>query len=216
MNRRLAGEDFYFLQELAKTGQVDVVSSAAVYPSARPSARVPFGTGPRVAELMASEGQLKVYNPRTYAVLRAWLKELETEIDRPADALLRAAARISPHLPAFLEANQFGRHWEAIRRQAATVTHLRRQCHRWFDAFRTLKLIHHLRDAASPNLELPDALRELRNAGEPTLAALPEAILEPAQRESLLAALRQAAKKPAHLGMPHRAGRPGREGGNRT
>jgi len=41
MNRREAGEDFYFLNKLAKLGDIGQIHATTVYPSARPSRRVP-------------------------------------------------------------------------------------------------------------------------------------------------------------------------------
>ncbi len=55
MNVRNAGEDFYFLQHLAKTGGIAQVKGTVVYPSARASKRVPFGTGRSVSRLLGKE-----------------------------------------------------------------------------------------------------------------------------------------------------------------
>lgn len=45
MNRRKAGEDFYFLHKLVLLGPYGNIGSATVFPAARTSDRVPFGTG---------------------------------------------------------------------------------------------------------------------------------------------------------------------------
>jgi glycosyltransferase involved in cell wall biosynthesis len=45
MNRKKAGEDFYFLHKLVLLGNYGNISKATVFPSARQSDRVPFGTG---------------------------------------------------------------------------------------------------------------------------------------------------------------------------
>ncbi len=45
MNRRMAGEDFYFIQKLLPAGGFFNLNQTTVYPSPRSSARVPFGTG---------------------------------------------------------------------------------------------------------------------------------------------------------------------------
>ena len=47
MNKRQAGEDFYFLQKLIATGRYATLQSTQVYPSPRFSGRTPFGTGRR-------------------------------------------------------------------------------------------------------------------------------------------------------------------------
>ncbi len=43
-----SGEDFYFLQKLRKSGNVLYYNDSIVYPAARKSGRVPFGTGPAI------------------------------------------------------------------------------------------------------------------------------------------------------------------------
>ena len=53
MNRREAGEDFYFLNKLAKTGPIRQIRETVVYPSARISRRVPFGTGAAVEKIVS-------------------------------------------------------------------------------------------------------------------------------------------------------------------
>lgn len=49
------GEDFYLMQKFAKTGQIVLATSAMVFPQGRPSARVPFGTGPAVAQSLETQ-----------------------------------------------------------------------------------------------------------------------------------------------------------------
>lgn len=46
MNRKKAGEDFYFLHKMAMLGEIGEINLTTVYPSSRLSDRVPFGTGP--------------------------------------------------------------------------------------------------------------------------------------------------------------------------
>jgi hypothetical protein len=57
MSRRQAGEDFYFIQKLAVQGGFTECRSTRVYPSPRPSDRVPFGTGPDITRQICG-GQL--------------------------------------------------------------------------------------------------------------------------------------------------------------
>ena len=56
MNRRQGGEDFYFIQKVAQRGSWSECNETCVYPSPRPSDRVPFGTGPAVARLIDRSG----------------------------------------------------------------------------------------------------------------------------------------------------------------
>src|SRR5439155_23761617 len=60
MNKRKAGEDFYFLHKVIPLGGFTDLTGTTVIPSARPSDRVPVGTGKAVRSFL--EGQeIKTY-----------------------------------------------------------------------------------------------------------------------------------------------------------
>jgi hypothetical protein len=147
MNRRQAGEDFYFLQQLAKTGRVDRVHGTTVIPSGRASHRVPFGTGRKVGQFAGDEDDAYLtYHADTWQVLRSWLALVDGNLDATGAALLADAEVITPELAAWLAAQDFAAAWERIRTHCKNPAQRRSQFHGWFDAFRTLKLAHHLRD----------------------------------------------------------------------
>ena len=76
MNRRQAGEDFYFLQNLAQIGVIDEIKSTRVYPSARLSDRVPFGTGPILKKWMDGEEDLSLtYNFQAFLALKVFFEK---------------------------------------------------------------------------------------------------------------------------------------------
>lgn len=63
MNKRKAGEDFYFLHKYSVLGQLAELKPLLVYPSGRISDRVPFGTGKSVNEIVKAKVPLMSYNP---------------------------------------------------------------------------------------------------------------------------------------------------------
>jgi hypothetical protein len=63
---------------------------------------------------------------------------------------MKLAGRISPVLSEFLEQAAFPAAWDNLRRQNADVTKLFSAFHSWFDAFRTMRLIHELSDNVYP------------------------------------------------------------------
>ncbi len=159
MNRRQAAEDFYFLQQLAKTGEVRSIASTTVHPSARPSHRVPFGTGRRMHDLLANSGDIvKVYNPCIYMQIQQGLTLADAEQSN-AQRRLEALAKNVPLLHAFLREQQFESAWSRIHDQAQTKRQRIRQFHTWFDAFRALKLAHYLRDNGMPSVRIEEAAR---------------------------------------------------------
>ena len=64
MNRRKAGEDFYFLHKLVLLGRYGNISSTTVIPASRQSDRVPFGTGAAIKKWTEGNIELKT----TYAL----------------------------------------------------------------------------------------------------------------------------------------------------
>ena len=58
MNRRKAGEDFYFLHKLVLLGQYGNITSTTVFPSSRESDRVPFGTGAAIKKWSEGSSEL--------------------------------------------------------------------------------------------------------------------------------------------------------------
>jgi len=159
MNTREAGEDFYFLQQLAKTGPVAPITATTVHPAGRPSRRVPFGTGRSVLNYLDEpEAAYRVYAPASYAIIRQWLACVRERLNADADELLAQAASISAPLGDFLILQQFAAAWAKLRANNPQPQRLLRAFHGWFDAFRTLKLIHHLRDHQHPRHDIFDAL----------------------------------------------------------
>jgi hypothetical protein len=175
---RQAGEDFYFLNKLAKLAPLGDVSDTTVYPSARTSGRVPFGTGRRMLRFLAgAHDENLIYDPRVFFILKAWLEEIAREPGSSGNDLLARAASISPHLHSFLDRHQFATVWERIRDANRRHEYLTRQFHVWFDGFKTLKLIHELSAAAFPPIHMFKALKILfqqMNIPIPCILAVPE------------------------------------------
>jgi hypothetical protein len=162
MNTRQAGEDFYFLQQLAKTGTMERITGTTVHPSARPSFRVPFGTGRSMARALGGEDDLTTaYDPRSYRILKTWLNSVTEGIDLPANTLMEKAQAIDPSLAAFLHAQAFPAAWPRIQSTHRKSEARLRQFHIWFDGFRTLKFMHYLRDHGYPDQDLITAVETL-------------------------------------------------------
>lgn len=163
MNRRQAGEDFYFLQALAKTGRIDAITATTVHPAARASHRVPFGTGRWVQQRLEGRQEAVTYHPEAYRVLGAWLAMVNGMLDADAAILLAEMHRRNAAAAEFLATQGFENIWAKLCANSPEQRALLRQFHRWFDAFKTLKLLHHLRDNGYPLQSLWSAIRTLLN-----------------------------------------------------
>jgi hypothetical protein len=182
--RRQAGEDFYLLNKLAKVGSVMQLSAEKdcepIDIAARLSDRVPFGTGAAVGKIMELEDPAReflLYHPSVFGLLRSWLGSLSTFWQKRSSeigALLSQAPAtgrqdsFSIHTAMDLQALVSGLEelgaTEALQhalRQSTDARQFKRQMHTWFDAFRTLKLIHYLRDHHLPSISFEVLVTEL-------------------------------------------------------
>lgn len=154
--RRLAGEDFYLLNKLAKVGPVFSLPRHPLSIAGRPSDRVPFGTGPATAKIAArleAKQGFTLYDPRSFDTLR--------EVNRS----LSQVARGRTLLPLKEACQGFDPGWRSLERvldQGSSESVLMRQLVGHFDAFRTLKLIHHARANRWPPLDWRCALERAR------------------------------------------------------
>lgn len=163
MNNKKAGEDFYFLEKLAKSFTISKINKATVFPSARISNRVPFGTGPRIKRFLEnSQNEYLLYSPKNFEILKNWLDVFSgKKYSRNATELLKEAKIINPELHQFLIEQNFEANWNKIIDNSKTEVQLTRQKNNWMDGFKTLKLIHYLRDKYAPNENMFDAIDKL-------------------------------------------------------
>jgi hypothetical protein len=161
MNKRKAAEDFYFLEKLAKIVRIANISSTTVYPSGRPSWRVPFGTGQRVNRFLSKKrDEYKLYNPESFEILKKWISALNINYGLVSEYLAEAE-HIHPVLYKFLIEQEFDRDFSKILNHSNNEKQLNLQKKMWFDGFRTLKLIHYLRDNLYPEIFTFDAIDSL-------------------------------------------------------
>ncbi|MBW6512737.1 MAG: hypothetical protein K0A93_11615 [Desulfuromonadaceae bacterium] len=165
MNRRQAGEDFYFVQQLVKTCGVSALRGTCVFPSARMSSRTPFGTGHSVAELRTGENNgTFFYAPDVYRLLREWLQAARSGWKNSATEVLQQARMIDPRLSDFLDETNFEDVWGRLQNNHATPERFASAFHGWFDGLKSVRLIHTLCPAAKRvpcAASVPELLRQV-------------------------------------------------------
>jgi len=145
MNSRRAGEDFYFLQQLHRTAGMVQMHGTTVHPSARSSHRVPFGTGKSIARILEQgEESQTFYRIECFQILGAWLSLAERGAGRSGGELLAASEKVHPQLASYLAQAGLERVWERLRDNSSSGEGLRSAFHGWFDALKTVRLVHHL------------------------------------------------------------------------
>lgn len=162
MNKKKAAEDFYFLEKLAKVTQIQKINSTKIYPSSRKSWRVPFGTGQRINRyFQKTHNEYLLYDPESFVILKKWLNEFINERILSSEEYLSIANSIHPELKKFLLIQSFDIAWNKIVNETKNSEQIQKQKQYWFDGFRTLKLIHHLRDNSFPMINTFVAIKKL-------------------------------------------------------
>ena len=127
--------------------------------TARHSQRAPFGTGPAVKKILQRQAEqlsYTYYNPAVFTELKQVLSHfhlLYEYKDKPAQWLALQTEASNKALAAL----DIHRLFDHLNKQAYQQTQCLQQAHQWFDAFRTLKFIHHLENAF-PKMPLEKAI----------------------------------------------------------
>lgn len=139
MNKRQAGEDFYFLHKVIPLGNFGDLTSTTVIASPRPSDRVPFGTGKAVRDYLETQRH-ETYPLEAFRDLREFFRVV---------AELTSAnwtEQASEPLRVFLHGQEFENALVACREQSRSQAAFLKRFFAWFDGFRVMKFIHHARD----------------------------------------------------------------------
>jgi hypothetical protein len=163
MNRRQAGEDFYFLHKFTPLGQVAELQSACVIPSPRPSHRVPFGTGKAIDAMIGSpDGELNytTYAPQSFEDLRRFFGMIDelfpAAVDREA-----YFERLPQTVKGFFDGKDFWSRIDEMRANATSPATFRLRFYKWFNAFAIMKFLHLARDGGNQDIDVCEAARWL-------------------------------------------------------
>ena len=152
--KKQAGEDFYFLNKMAKMGQVEELSVSPISLSGRPSNRVPFGTGAsvtRISQDLVNGGAYTVYHPLSFTWLKEWIEFAKYLMQTEKPEYL---ANFSDHrLNTLIEEDGYFDMLHTIYHKSPRVAQRLNHFHIWFDAFRTMKFMHKIRDRFLPEVD---------------------------------------------------------------
>ena len=145
MNKRKAGEDFYFLQKIIPNGGFGQINSAMVFPSCRASNRVPFGTGKAVGDFLnESTTTFNTYNFEIFEYLKPFWFAVnsfyEFSIDDFKEELNHQFSLIASYLS---HSNQWSM-FDEVKRNSPSLKTFRKRFFNWINAFQALKIIHYL------------------------------------------------------------------------
>lgn len=157
MNRRKAGEDFYFLQKIIQRGNFRELNSVRVIPSARTSDRVPFGTGKAIQDwLNLEEQKYLTYDFEVFRLVAKLIDNLPLWFENEFEI-----ESIPKELQDFFVQNEIEEKILEIKKNTRNFESFRKRFFIWFDAFKLLKLVHWYRDEAKTNQPILKMVNEL-------------------------------------------------------
>jgi len=163
MNKRKGGEDFYFLQKTIPLGDFFDINSTCVYPSPRPSDRVPFGTGPVVRKYMDSGEEFMTYDPLSFYALLLLFDMPEQLFNADSQSVRRYLNALPIHLSSFLE-KDFEDKISEINSNSASKPAFLKHFYRWFNMFKILKYLNFVHEEHFTKLPVNQAATTLLNS----------------------------------------------------
>jgi hypothetical protein len=143
MNRRQAGEDFYFIQKLVAGGGYFNLNSTTVYPSPRVSGRVPFGTGAAVGKMVSNrESSFQTYNLKSFTDLKTFFQICESAHESGKKELSTLYKKLPEPVMSFIQEEEWSGKITEIINNTSSGEAFRKRFYDWFNMFRVVKFLN--------------------------------------------------------------------------
>ena len=167
MNRRQAGEDFYFLQNLAQLGTVGEINTTRVFPSARLSNRVPFGTGAAIQKWMeGTEDLTKTYNFQAFADLKTFFDAKERQFQTDEAEYLNLLSGMPESIRQFLLKDNFWNELDDLNKNCSSLKSFQNRFFHRFNAFKVLKFMNFAHEKYYEKVDLETQCQHIINHNE--------------------------------------------------
>lgn len=203
MNKRKAGEDFYFLQKVIQTWHCAKIKATCVYPSPRFSDRVPFGTGKAVEErIEAPEQKSQAYHPLIFRDLKPLMASVPTLFSMGDLALGDFRQTLPEAVSGFLKEQDFVDRILELQANTTSVQAFVKGFFRWFNAFVAMKYVHYARDHHYPSQPIEQVARWLLEQVYQDQVTLLSGEKDICEAERLLMAFRTLDKQTQPVPLP--------------
>lgn len=153
MNKRKAGEDFYFIHKIIALGDFLEINDTRVIPSPRISDRVPFGTGKAIGDWVdlqkVETSAYLTYDFNSFLMINEFVRLIPEFYKNGMDL-----EKIPEELQGFLTEQGLEEAWEDSLKNSTNNSQFEKRFFVWFGAFKVMKLLHYLRDEVSGKLSL--------------------------------------------------------------
>jgi glycosyltransferase involved in cell wall biosynthesis len=159
MNRRQAGEDFYFIQKLLPMGGYFTLNETTVFPSPRTSYRVPFGTGASMEKLLSGSGDLLTYNVEAYEDLRDTFSLVCSGFGNIHNNL--EYNELPKDFKLFIAEEEWTSKLKEIRSNTSTDVSFRKRFFEWFNMFKVIKFLNFIHQETLARMPVNIAAKQL-------------------------------------------------------
>lgn len=145
MGRQQGGEDFYFLQKIFQLGQIKELQETYVYPMARFSDRVPFGTGPALQKILDEpDRRIKIYSKHSFFLLKSLfdIKDIFFKMDE--NEIIPLLSELHPALQNFLEENNFINSLNDCNNNCSNLNSYQKRFFHHFNSFKIIKYLNYV------------------------------------------------------------------------
>lgn len=168
MGRQQGGEDFYFLQKVFALGKVYQLNETTVYPLARFSERVPFGTGPALSKIIRHpQEQLLAYTPESFGTLKKFFDQIDTFYKQSPEVIATILDTLHPTLNKFLKETDGLENLRDCNDNCASLGTFRKRFFHHFNAFKIIKYLNYAHQTEFELEPLSDCIKRINNIHNP-------------------------------------------------
>lgn len=143
IGRQQGGEDFYFLQKVFFLGKTTELMKAFVYPEARFSDRIPFGTGPALEKILATDdGLMRVYSIEAFKALKDFFLLRIKFYKQSEETIAALIEHLHCSIQHFLKENNLLKAITESNKNAAAANTFEKRFFHHFDAFFIIKFLN--------------------------------------------------------------------------
>lgn len=162
MNKRKAGEDFYFLHKIIPLGGFVEINECTVYPSPRESDRVPFGTGAAVNKIMQFESaDYPTFCLEAFEALRTLFSCVNKFFKIRENDCANVLVGFHISLQGFLKSKDFYRQLQTINSNCAHIKAFEKAFYSWFNGLMVLQYLNEAHVSYFQKINMSSATRML-------------------------------------------------------
>jgi hypothetical protein len=162
MNRKMAGEDFYFIKKLVPSGRYFNLNRTAIFPSPRLSFRVPFGTGPALTKMAGGEtNTFFSYNIQAFKELKALFGLIDRIFYCQPDDPEFLYSDLPPGIKQLTKVSEWADKIREIKSNTSGIQSFRKRFFGWFDMFRIVKYMNSVHLSLLKKKPVVDSAAEL-------------------------------------------------------